>query len=152
MFHYRRKNYSIPFHKPYITEEEINQVVEALKSGWITMGPKTLEFEEGFRKYIFGEGSKGYAVSTNSCTACLHLALKAIGLKEDDEVILPTNTFIATAEVVAYFRAKPVLCDIDYETHNIDVTKIEDLITPKPKLLYLFILEVSPAIWMKFLK
>ncbi len=124
----------IPFHKPYITEEEINEVVESLKSGWLTMGPKTIKFEEEFRKYVFGE-NKGYAVSANSCTACLHLALKAIGLKEGDEVILPTNTFIATAEVVAYFKAKPALCDIEYETHNIDVSKIEDLITSKTKAI-----------------
>lgn len=129
----------IPFHKSYITEDEINAVVEALKSGWITMGPKTIEFENTFRNYIF-EGSgiapeNRFAVSANSATAALHLALKAIGLKQGDEVIIPTNTFIATAEVVTYFGATPVLCDIEYDTHNIDVSKIEPLITSKTKAI-----------------
>jgi len=126
----------IPFHKPHITDEEINLVVETIKSGWLTMGPKTIEFEKKFRDYIFkDENEKGYAISCNSCTAALHLALKAIGLKAGDEVILPTNTFIATAEVVTYFGAKPVLCDIKEDTHNIDVSKIEDLITEKTKVI-----------------
>jgi len=126
----------IPFHKAYITDEEINLVVEAIKSGWLTMGPKTIEFEEKFRDYTFKEeNKKGYAVSCNSCTAALHLALKAIGLKSGDEVIVPTNTFIATAEVVTYFGAKPVLCDIEEDTHNMDVSKIENLITKKTKVI-----------------
>lgn len=125
---------NIPFHKPYITEEEISEVVDSIRSGWLTMGPKTVKFEEEFNKYIFG-GQEGYAISVNSCTAALHLALKAIGLKEGDEVILPTNTFIATAEVVTYFKAVPVLCDIEEETHNIDVSKIESLITKKTKAI-----------------
>ena len=124
---------AIPFHKAYITDEEISEVVDSLKSGWITMGPKTVEFEERFRDYIFRDSGKEpdrqFAVSLNSATAALHLALKAIGLKGGDEVILPTNTFIATAEVVTYFGAVPVLCDIEEDTHNIDASKIEGLIT-----------------------
>lgn len=127
--------FSVPFHKPYITDVEIKEVIKSLKSSWLTMGPKTIEFEEGFKRYIFGERNKGCAVSANSCTACLHLALKAIDLNEGDEVILPTNTFIATAEVVAYFKAKPVLCDVEYKTHNIDISKIESLITSKTKAI-----------------
>jgi dTDP-4-amino-4,6-dideoxygalactose transaminase len=126
----------IPFHKAHITDEEINLVVETIKSGWLTMGPKTIEFEEKFRDYIYkDENEKGYAISCNSCTAALHLALKAIGLKSGDEVIVPTNTFIATAEIVTYFGAKPVLCDIEENTHNIDVSKIENLITEKTKAI-----------------
>ena len=121
----------IPFHKTHTTNEEIEAVVEAIKSGWLTMGPKTVKFEEKFKEYI---GSQ-YAISLNSATAALHLSLKAIGLKRDDEVILPTNTFIATAEVVTYFDAKPVLCDIEEDTHNIDVSKIESLITDKTKAI-----------------
>lgn len=128
----------IPFHKPYITDEEIDGVVAAIRSGWLTMGPKTVEFEKKFGDYIFG-GSAGqgsrFAVSFNSATAALHLALKAIGLKRGDEVILPTNTFIATAEVVTYFGAVPVLCDIEEDTHNMDVSLIESLITKKTKVL-----------------
>jgi perosamine synthetase len=119
----------IPFHKTHTTEEEINAAVAAIQSGWVTMGPKTVEFEKAFQAYI---GSKE-AVSMNSATAALHLALKAVGIKRDDEVIVPTNTFVATAEVVTYFDAVPVLCDIEEDTHNIDVSKIEALITEKTK-------------------
>jgi len=121
----------IPFHKPYITEDEVSGVLDSLRSGWITMGPKTMEFEKRFGEYI---GSRN-AVSMNSCTACLHLALKMIDLKEGDEVIVPTITFTATAEVIAYFRAVPVLVDVDEETCNIDVTKIEEKITPRTKAI-----------------
>ncbi len=119
----------IPFHRPHITEDEIAEVLESLRSGWLTMGPKTVSFEEKFREYI---GSKN-AVSMNSCTACLHLALKAIDLKRGDEVILPAVTFTATAEVVTYFGARPVLADIDEQTLNIDASKIEEMITKKTK-------------------
>ena len=123
------KQFTVPFHKTHITQEEIEAVVLAMKSGWLTMGPKTLEFEEKFREYL----GVGYALSTNSATSALHLALKAIGIKEGDEVIVPTNTFIATAEVVTYFNAIPVLCDIEEDTFNLDVSKVEALITPKTK-------------------
>jgi perosamine synthetase len=121
----------IPFHKTHTTEEELNAVTDALKSGWLTMGPKTVEFENTFKDYI----GSSCAISVNSATAALHLSLKAIGLKQNDEVIVPTNTFVATAEVVTYFNAIPVLCDIEYSTHNIDITKIEDLITNKTKAI-----------------
>lgn len=121
----------IPFHKTHTTDEEINAAIDAIKSGWLTMGPKTVEFENKFEGFV----QSSNAISMNSATAALHLALKAIGLKRDDEVILPTNTFVATAEVVTYFDAIPVLCDIDEETHNIDVSKIEDLITSKTKAI-----------------
>jgi len=121
----------IPFHKTHTTEEEIDAATEAIKSGWLTMGPKTVEFENKFKEYI----GSSEAVSMNSATAALHLALKAIGLKRGDEVIVPTNTFVATAEVVTYFDAIPVLCDIEEDTHNIDVSKIEALITEKTKAI-----------------
>src|SRR4030066_2209485 len=115
----------IQFHKPYITIDEITEVLDSLKSGWITMGPKTIEFEDKFKEYL---GAKN-AVSMNSCTACLHLALKAIGIKESDEVIVPTITFTATAEVITYFNARPVFVDVDRETCNIDINEIEKKIT-----------------------
>ncbi len=121
----------IPFHKTHTTDEEIEAAKSAIESGWLTMGPKTVEFEDKFKEYV---GSK-FAVSMNSATAALHLALKSIGLQRDDEVILPTNTFVATAEVVTYFDAIPVLCDIEEDTHNIDVSKIEALITDKTKAI-----------------
>lgn len=124
----------IPFHRPHITEDEIKEVVKTLQSGWITMGPKTVEFEERFKEYIFGD-KEGFAISVNSATAGLHLALKAIGLKAGEEVIVPANTFIATAEVVTYFGAVPVLCDIEAQTGNMDVSKIEDLITERTRVI-----------------
>lgn len=121
----------IPFHKTHTTEEEINAAIEAIKSGWLTMGPKTVEFENKFKEYI----GSSEAVSMNSATAALHLALKAIGLQRGDEVIVPTNTFVATAEVVTYFDAIPILCDIEEDTHNMDTSKIEALITDKTKAI-----------------
>jgi perosamine synthetase len=127
----------IPFHRAHITEDETNAVVAAVKSGWLTMGPKTVEFEDKFRDYIFAGSSAehSFAVSFNSATAALHLALKAIRLKAGDEVIIPTNTFVATAEVVTYFDAIPVLCDVEPDTHNICLSKIEALITPATKAI-----------------
>jgi perosamine synthetase len=122
---------NILFHKTYTTQDEVNSVIDAIKSGWLTMGPKVIEFENKFKTYI----GSNEAVMVNSATAALHLALKAIGLKRGDEVIVPTNTFVATAEVVTYFDAVPVLCDIEYDTHNIDVSKIEALITKNTKAI-----------------
>ena len=129
----------IPFHKAHITEDEINGVVAAVKSGWLTMGPKTVEFEKKFNEYIFADlktpHENTFSLSFNSATAAMHLALKAIGIKSGDEVVIPTNTFIATAEVVTYFGAVPVLCDVEYDTHNIDISKIKALITKKTKAI-----------------
>src|SRR4030042_229665 len=105
----------ISFHKPYITDEEINEVIDSIKSGWLTMGPKTVRCEEEFGRYI---GAK-HSIAVNSCTAALHLALKAINLQKDDEVIIPTMTFTATGEVVCYFHAKPVIVDVDRQTHKV---------------------------------
>ncbi len=121
----------IPFHKPYITEDEIAEVLDSLRSGWLTMGPKTVRFEEQFRDYL----GAPHAVSMNSCTAALHLALMAAGIREGDEVILPAMTFTATAEVVTYLRAKPVLADVDVATCNIDVAAIEEKITGKTRAI-----------------
>jgi dTDP-4-amino-4,6-dideoxygalactose transaminase len=121
----------IPFHKPYITDDEISEVLDSLKSGWLTIGPKTLTFEDRFRQYV---GSKN-TVSMNSCTACLHLAIKAVGLREGDEVIVPSFTFTATAEVITYFNAVPVLVDVDRETCNMDVSRIEERITERTKVI-----------------
>lgn len=121
----------IPFHKPYITEDEVSEVLDTVRSGWLTMGPRTLLFEREFSRYV---GSP-HAVAVNSGTSALHLALKAIGLKADDEVIVPTMTFTATAEVVCYFGATPVLVDIERDTHNMDASLIEKAITPRTRAI-----------------
>jgi len=121
----------IAFHKAWVGREEIKGVTEAIKSGWITMGPKTIEFEYKFKVYL---GVK-HAIAVNSCTAALHLALDAIGLKQGDEVILPTMTFTATAEIVCYFKAKPVFVDVEKDTLNIDHTKIENKISSRTKAI-----------------
>ena len=115
----------MPFSLPLIEEEEIAEVVDALKSNWITTGPKTKRFEKQFAEYI---GCK-HAIAVNSCTAALHLALEAIGIKEGDEIITTPMTFAATAEVIRYFKAKPVFVDIDPVTMNIDPCKIEELLS-----------------------
>ena len=97
----------LPFHVPFIEEEDLRAVEAVLKSGWITTGPKVQEFEQAMARFL---GAR-HAVAVSSCTAALHLALDAIGLKEGEEVLVPTLTFTATAEVVAYFKARPVLVD-----------------------------------------
>jgi perosamine synthetase len=128
----------IAFHKAFVGEEEAAEVAEVLRSGWLTMGPKTIEFERRFADYLRGRDRAAAdltALSVNSATAALHLALKGIGLKAGDEVILPTWTFVATAEVVSYFGAVPVLGDVEEGTLNLDMSKLEGLITPRTKAI-----------------
>ena len=121
----------IPFHVPDVGEEEIASVVETLRSGWLTTGPKVKKFEDDFGRFV----GSSYAIAVNSGTAALHLALDAIGIEEGDEVIVPTMTFTATAEVVLYFKAKPVLVDCQPDTLNIDPGQIDSAITPKTKAI-----------------
>ncbi|PIR89069.1 MAG: UDP-4-amino-4,6-dideoxy-N-acetyl-beta-L-altrosamine transaminase [Candidatus Harrisonbacteria bacterium CG10_big_fil_rev_8_21_14_0_10_40_38] len=121
----------ILFGKPLIGEDEINEVVNVLKSGWIGMGPKCIEFENEFAKYV---GAK-HAISVSSCTAALHLSLLAAGIKSSDEVITTALTFAATVNAIIMTGAKPVLVDIDGKTLNIDPEKIKKAITPKTKAI-----------------
>src|ERR1035438_4371148 len=111
----------IPFYKPSIGTEEMDEVVATLKSGWLTTGPKTKQFEREFADYL----KHKHAIAVNSCTAALHLALEAIGLKPGQGVIVPTMTFAATAEVVRYFGARPILADCRVEDFNLDVADAE---------------------------
>jgi dTDP-4-amino-4,6-dideoxygalactose transaminase len=122
----------LPFALPDIGEDEINEVVNSLRSGWLTTGPKTKQFESDFSEFI-GEGVE--AIAVNSATAGLHLALEAIGVGAGDEVITTTYTFTSTAEVIRYLGAHPVFADIDSNTFNIDPAKIEALITSKTKAI-----------------
>src|SRR5439155_18047793 len=109
--------HSIPFYKPSIGEAEINEVVDCLRTGWLTTGPKAKQFETEFARYI----RHTHAVAVNSCTAALHLALEAIGLKAGQSVVVPTMTFAATAEVVRYFDATPLFVDCRPDDLNLDV-------------------------------
>ncbi len=121
----------LAFHQPLIGQEEIDEVVDTLRSGWLTTGPKTQKFEQAFCRYIGCE----FAVAVNSCTAGLHLALAAINVGPGDEVITTPYTFAATGEVILYTGAKPVLVDIEPNGFNIDVSKIERAITPKTRAI-----------------
>lgn len=112
---------SIPFHKPSIGPEEIAEVVDTLKSGWLTTGPKCKQFEAQFAAYV----ERKHAVALNSCTAALHLALEAIGLKANETVLVPTLTFAATAEVVRYFNARPLFVDCRLADFNMDMEDAE---------------------------
>ena len=128
---FKIRNTFLPFHQPLIENEEIDEVVSTLKSGWLSTGPKVHQFEKSMSEYL----DAPHCIALNSGTAALHLALKAIGLKENDEVIIPTNTFTATGEVITYFNAKPVLVDSAIENFNIDENKIEAKITKKTKAI-----------------
>lgn len=112
---------TVPFFKPTISENEIDEVVDTLRSGWLTTGRKTKTFEEEFARYV----GLPHSVAVNSCTAALHLALEAIGVKSDDRVVVPTMTFAATGEVVRYFGAQPLLVDCGPEDYNLDVADAE---------------------------
>lgn len=122
----------LPFALPDIGEDEINEVVDALRSGWVTTGPKTKQFEADFAAFI-GDGVD--AIAVNSATAGLHLALEAVGVGEGDEVIVPSYTFTATAEVVRYLGAHPVIVDVDPLTFNIRPEAIRAAITPKTRAI-----------------
>ncbi|HDR7514048.1 DegT/DnrJ/EryC1/StrS family aminotransferase [Bacillus mobilis] len=122
----------LPFALPDIGEDEINEVVDSLRSGWLTTGPKTKQFEADFVEFL---GGGVEAISVNSATAGLHLALEAIGIQPGDEVITTTYTFTSTAEVIRYLGAHPVFIDIDPNTFNMDPSKIEEAITSKTKAI-----------------
>jgi dTDP-4-amino-4,6-dideoxygalactose transaminase len=121
----------LPYFRPSIGEEEIKEVAETLRSGWITMGKRTIEFEKALAKYT---GAKNI-VSVNSCTDALELSLYVLGIKKGDEVITTTDTFAATANVIVHRGAKPVLVDIKKDTYNIDPELIERAITKKTKAI-----------------
>lgn len=122
----------LPFALPDTGEEEIAEVVDSIRSGWLTTGPKTKRFEQEFAGFI-GNGVE--AVAVNSATAGLHLALEAIGVCPGDEVITTPYTFTATAEVIRYLGADPVFVDIDPATFNIDPARIEAAVTPRTKAI-----------------
>ena len=123
----------LPFALPEIGEEEIAEVVDTLRSGWVTTGPKTKRFEEDFGAFLGEPGL--HCMAVNSATAGLHLALEALGIGPGDEVITTTHTFTATAEVVRYLGADVVLVDIDPATLCLDPREVEAAVTPRTKAI-----------------
>ena len=129
----------LPFALPEIGEEEIAEVVDTLRSGWVTTGPKARRFEADFSAFLGGDkggdtgGERLQSIAVNSATAGLHLALEALGIGPGDEVITTTHTFTATAEVVRYLGADVRLVDIDPATLCIDVAAVAAAITPRTK-------------------
>ena len=121
----------IPFAKPCIGDNEINAVVDTMKSGWLTMGPKTFQFEKDLAEYV----GANYVTAVGSCTAALHLALLAYKIGKNDEVITSPYTFASTGNVIHHVGAKPVFVDINIDTFNIDTDAILEAITPKTQAI-----------------
>lgn len=121
----------VPFYRPDIGEEEIAAVVETLRSGWITVGPRTQEFEQAFARFLGAEN----AVAVGSCTAALHLALDALDLQPGDEVITSTITFTSTAATIVHAGGHPVLADVCADTLNLDPVDVARKITPRTRAI-----------------
>ena len=121
----------IPIAKPYIGQEEETAVLEALRSGWLSQGPRVAEFEKQFAAYV---GTK-HAIAVSSCTTALHLAFLGAGIQSGDEVLCPSLSFIATANSIRYVGAEPVFVDIDPVTFNMDPKKLEAAITPRTRAI-----------------
>jgi perosamine synthetase len=127
----RRPATTIPVAKPFFGTEEEQALVSALRSGWVSQGPRVAEFEQRFAEYV---GAK-HAVALSSCTTALHLAMIAAGVKAGDEVLCPSLSFIATANCIRYVGAEPVFVDIDPQTYNIDPKRAEEAITSRTKAI-----------------
>lgn len=128
---FEKREQFLPYCLPDITDEEINEVVETLKSGWLAKGPRTIEFEKQFANYV---GAK-YAIGMNSATAALHIALLAAGVGPGDEVITTSMTFAASANTIIHTGATPIFADIDPATGCIDPDEIRKKISPKTKAI-----------------
>lgn len=128
---HRVRDEFLTFAPPSIGEEEIAEVVDTLRSGWITTGPKTARFEEEFARFLGAPG----ALAVNSCTAALHTALLTAGVGEGDEVITTPLTFAATANVIEHVRARPVFVDVDPDTLQLDATRLEAAVTARTRAI-----------------
>lgn len=122
---------NIPIARTSLTEAEIQSVLGPLRSGWLVQGPKVREFEEKWSAFT----GATHSIAVTSCTTALHLSLAALGFGPGDEAIIPAFTWIATANVVEHLGGKVVFCDIDLATFNIDVARIEALVTPRTKAI-----------------
>jgi perosamine synthetase len=118
---------NIPVARPFIGREEEAAVLEVLRSGWVSQGPRVAEFERQFARYV----GAAHAIAVSSCTTGLHLALVAAGVKPGDEVLCPSLSFVATANAIRYARATPIFVDVDPVTYNLDPVCIEAAITPR---------------------
>lgn len=125
-----RSNF-LPFSRPSISEEEITSVIEVLRSGWLTTGPKAVDFEKAFRDYV---GCSG-AVALSSATAGMHLALKALGIGPGDEVITPSMTWVSTVNLIVLAGATPVFADIDKDTLMVSRNTIEKCINERTRII-----------------
>ena len=123
----------IPITKPYLNEKEAQAAYEAVMSGWVVQGPKVQAFEKAFEHYIGCD----YAIATSSCTTALHLSLKVAGIKEGDEVICPSMSYIATANAVVHAGALPVFAEVKPFTYNLDIEDVEKKITHRTKAILL---------------
>ena len=122
---------NIPIARPCMGVEEEAAVLSVLRSGWISQGPKVAEFEREFAAYV----GAPYAIALSSCTTALHLAMVLAGIKEGDEVLCPSLSFIATANAIRYVGATPVFVDIDPGTYNIDPNRVEEAIGPRTRAI-----------------
>ena len=134
--------YKIPLFDLNFSDDEINEVINTIRSNWISTGPKCEEFENLFASML----NVKYAITVTNCTCALHLACVVLGIKEGDEVICPSLTFAASVNCIRYINATPVFCDIkSYEHINMDADEIEKLITPKTKAIIVVHMAGFPA-------
>src|ERR1700758_5741120 len=122
---------TVPVARPSFGEAEERAVVEVLRSGWVSQGPRVAEFERRFAEYV---GARE-AIAVSSCTTALHLALVAAGIRPGDEILCPSLSFIATANAIKYSGAEPVFVDINPVTFNIDPDRVESAITNRTKAI-----------------
>src|SRR5438309_1045763 len=122
---------TIPVARPFLGTEEEQAVLEVLRSGWVSQGPRVLEFEKQFARYV----GAPHAIAVSSCTTALHIALLAAGVQPGDEVLCPSLSFIASANAIVHAGARPVFVDIDASTYNIDPRCLEAAITARTRAI-----------------
>lgn len=125
------KKRKIPIAKTFFDDKDIANIIKPLENGWVVQGAFVKQFEEGFSNFT----KAPYSIAVSSCSTALHMALAALGIKAGDEVIVPAFTWISTANAAEHLGARVVFCDISLETYNIDISQIENKITPRTKAI-----------------